>query len=272
MHIALLADVHGNLEALDAVLADVDKRAPGARIIVAGDIVGYGPDPEACLDRLLARDALMVRGNHEEMVLGMRDDSQCVAAGIFAVAWTRRRLSRTTVASLRKLPSLADISPALVVCHGSLDDAGCYVSDGPRALTVLERMRTVRPQARLLVCGHTHMPMCFSRTRGLTSHREGAALHVDPADAHLINPGAVGQARDGVPRGRYALFDPDTSMLTFHSVPYDHAATIEKLRDAGLVARVMLTPPRGVRRHVESAKAKAARILVRIPPLRAPPP
>ena len=90
MKLALISDLHGNLEALDAVLRDLDRVSPGARLVCAGDVVGYGPDPEACIGRLQERDALCVMGNHEEMVLGRRDFSRCVYAGIVAAVWTRR--------------------------------------------------------------------------------------------------------------------------------------------------------------------------------------
>lgn len=266
--LALLADVHGNLEALDAVLRDVDRRAPGARIVCAGDVVGYGPDPEACLERLLARRAVVVRGNHEEMVLGWRDDRHCVAAGILAVAWTRERLSRGARKALSALPPVAAVEHGVVVCHGDLDDAGTYVSDAPRARHALDRLRALRPHARILVCGHTHGAMCFSRGTGGAPILPGVPVDIDNEELTLVNPGAVGQARDGTLEARYALLDPRRGRAAFVSVPYDHAATVEKLRRAGLVARVTLDPPRGARQHLESVKTHAARFIVRVPALR----
>jgi putative phosphoesterase len=274
--LALLADIHGNVEALDAVLRDVDAHAAArrcdVRILVAGDVVGYGPDPEACLQRLIERRAIIVRGNHEEMVLGVRDTSRCVASGIRAVAWTQRHLPRPLLQLLRELPNVARVehdSGDVVVCHGTVDDAGTYVSDDVRAARAIALVKEMRPTTSVLVCGHTHMPMRMER--------DGVVL---------VNPGAVGQARDGVVRARYALVGAPRAegatgilpvacsahdsqhqhphpSIAFHDVAYDAARTVEKMRSAGLVPAVALTPPRGSRRHVERAKAIAARLVVR---------
>lgn len=253
--LALLSDIHANVEALDAVLRDIDARAPGARLVCAGDVVGYGADPEACLQRLVERDAVIVRGNHEEMVLGVRDTRQCVAAGIRAVTWTQRTLTRPLIALLRGLPNVARAGEhgEVVVCHGTVDDAGIYVSNASRAAAAIARARAMFRGVRLVVCGHTHTPMWL--------HSDGALL---------VNPGAVGQARDGVVRARYALVDPCTvhaasAAVKFFDVDYDASRTVEKMRAAGLVPAVTLTPPRGVvRRHAERAKAFAERTFTRV--------
>ena len=267
MQVAVIADVHANLEALDAVLRDIDRRAPAARVVCAGDIVGYGPDPEACLDRLLARDALMVRGNHEEMALGWRDNSQCVHAGILAVAWTRARLSLRAMTLLAGLPAVADVGDGIVMCHGDLDDAGTYVSDRSRALHSLERLQLRYPGARMLVCGHTHRAMFFSSVRGALPVKDGVDVAFADDKLCLLNPGAVGQSRNDDPLASWALVDVDRGVVSFSTLGYDHPKTIEKLRRAGLVARVVLPQPVGVARQVESTKAKAARIWVEAQPL-----
>ncbi|MDP2341065.1 MAG: metallophosphoesterase family protein [Deltaproteobacteria bacterium] len=262
--LALIADVHGNLEALDAVLADIDRRAPGARIVCAGDVVGYGPDPEACLDRLLERDALIVRGNHEEMVLGWRDTTQCVHAGIVASAWTRDRLSLRALTVIAGLPAVVDAGHGIVVCHGDLDDAGTYVSDAPRAASALERLRVSHPSARILVCGHTHRAMCFSSSRGLQF--PGVELGLHGVGRTLLNPGSVGQARERAALASWACYDVDGDVVSFTSLPYDHEITIAKLRRAGLVARVVLPPPEGMERRLAPHRAKAARFWIEARP------
>jgi predicted phosphodiesterase len=264
MPFAVVADIHANLEALDAVLRDVDAHAPSAQLLVAGDVVGYGPDPERCLERLAERDARVVRGNHEEMVVGLRDDGRCVAAGILAVDWTRRRLDRHAVHSLRRWPAVLEVTPEIVMCHGDLDDAGTYVSDADRAGSALARLREAFPRARVLICGHTHVPMCFSREAGFQSPIESEARRLDEQGPWLLNPGAVGQARDEIVRARWALVEDGASAVTFRSVRYAHEETVCKLRAAGLTPSVSLRPPRGVRRHIERGKAAAARSWVRV--------
>jgi predicted phosphodiesterase len=176
MHLALIADVHGNLEALDAVLEDLDRRAPRARIVCAGDLVGYGPDPEACIERLGGRGALCVLGNHDEMVLGRRDFTRCVRAGILAAVWSREHLGPDAHAFLRGLPAWLDTGDAVVACHGDLADADQYVSTAPRAQAALAQLQRLRPAARLLVCGHTHRALLFGERSGALPTPTGRQL------------------------------------------------------------------------------------------------
>jgi predicted phosphodiesterase len=154
--LALVSDIHGNLEALDAVLREIDREHPGARLVCAGDVVGYGPDPDACIDRLKQRNAACVMGNHEEMVLGRRDFSNCIHAGIIAAVWTRTNLSPSSREFIENLPAAAEPGSGVVVCHGNLENAGVYVSNPERAAAALEQLRRFRPEATVLVVGHTH--------------------------------------------------------------------------------------------------------------------
>jgi predicted phosphodiesterase len=259
MQLALLSDVHANLEALEAVLLDVERRAPRARLVCSGDVIGYGPDPEACIARLRARGAAFVMGNHEEMVLGRRDFGRCVYAGILASVWTRKHLSAETMAFLQQLPAWIEAAPGVVVCHGNLESADTYVCtvDGARrALDQLDRLRT---QARVLVCGHTHHPMFFNEQHGIVSGARALELALPKRGTCVVNPGAVGQARDDRPVARYAVLDLESGTVSYASLEYDHATTVRKLRQRRLVARVVLTPPRGLARRIEHLKTRAAR-------------
>jgi predicted phosphodiesterase len=256
--LALISDVHGNLEALDAVLAELDRTEPGARLVCSGDIVGYGPDPEACIARLRDRNAVCVIGNHEEMVLGRRDFSRCVHAGIVAAVWTRTALSGESRAYLERLPAWVEAAPGVIVCHGNLASADTYVSTPERAEEALAQLRAGHPNACVLVCGHTHHQALHQKVGGfqlVTAPRDQALEW--PC---LINPGSVGQARDGTaPRARYAVLDVEGHRVSFHELTYDPVPTIRKLRSAGLVAKVTLPPPQGWRRWVEGWKTSWAR-------------
>jgi predicted phosphodiesterase len=252
MKLALVSDLHANLEALDAVLADIERASPDARLVCAGDIVGYGPDPEACIERLQQRRALCVAGNHEEMVLGRRDFSRCPYAGIVAAVWTRGRLSASARLYLESLPAWLRVDPSVVVCHGDLASADTYVSTPQRAAQALAQLRERHPSARVLVCGHTHHAALFTQERGFVPVAAGAEHELAPGSPGLIIPGAVGQARGGTPRRR----------VSFREVPYDHDTTLRKLRAAKLVAQVVLEPPQGIWRRVESCKARWARYRV----------
>jgi predicted phosphodiesterase len=257
--LALISDLHGNLEALDAVLRDVDRASPGARLVCAGDVVGYGPDPEACIARLRERDAPCVMGNHEEMVLGRRDFSRCVYAGIVAAVWTRRELSTDARAYIEALPSHLVIDSSVVVCHGDLESADTYVSTRERAEEALAQLRARQPSAEVLVCGHTHHAALFTREGGFQLMNGGGDCRLPAAGNCVINPGAVGQARDGAPLASYALLDTERRRVSFRQVAYDHETTLRKLRKAKLVAQVVLEPPQGMWRRVERYKARWAR-------------
>jgi predicted phosphodiesterase len=257
--LALISDLHGNLEALDAVLRDIDRASPDARLVCAGDVVGYGPDPEACIARLQEREALCVMGNHEEMVLGRRDFSRCIYAGIVAAVWTRTRLSPEAHAFIEKLPYKVQPAPNVIVCHGDLESADTYVSTPERAEAALAQLRAGQREADVLVCGHTHHAALFTSEQGFRLIGTASEHGFAPGHACLINPGSVGQAREGEPLASYAVLDAERRHVSFRYVAYDHETTLRKLREAKLVAQVVLEPPRGVWRRLESYKARWAR-------------
>jgi diadenosine tetraphosphatase ApaH/serine/threonine PP2A family protein phosphatase len=191
-------------------------------------------------------------GNHEEMVLGRRDFSRCIYAGIVAAVWTRKELSPAARAYLEALPPFLSID-SVVVCHGDLDSADTYVSTPERAEAALAQLRARHPSAEVLVCGHTHHAALFTRERGFQIASEL------PAGPCVINPGAVGQARGAAPLASYALLDLERRRVSFRQVAYDYRTTLRKLRAAKLVAQVTLEPPRGLWRRVESYKTRWAR-------------
>jgi len=257
LKLALVSDLHGNLEALEAVLRELDRASPGARLVCAGDVVGYGADPEACIERLQEREALCVMGNHEEMVLGRRDFSRCVYAGIVAAVWTRTQLSPAARSFVEQLPYSIEAAPGVVVCHGDLESADTYVSTRERAEEAMAQLRARHPSAEVLVCGHTHHAALFAREEGFQPVGDGVEYTLNVPC--LINPGAVGQARGAAPLASYAVLDMEHRRVSFREVAYDYRATIRKLRAANLVAQVTLEPPRGVWRRVERYKARWAR-------------
>lgn len=251
MRLALLSDVHGNFEALQETLRHVARRASDALLVCAGDMMGYGPDPEPCLDLLAGREAVMVLGNHEQMILGRLGFERCVPAGIVSALWTREQLSTEATELIARLPIWADAGSDAVVCHGDLDDVETYVGTSERAHEALEKLRVRRPTARVLVCGHTHRPTFYSSEIGLVHPTPGTTLSL-PREPCLINPGSVGQERIGRnPIARYALIDLDRRVATYEALEYDHAKTIRKERAAKLPVTVVLLPKGRVRRGIE---------------------
>lgn len=259
MQIALISDIHGNLEALDAVLADINRQTPAAKIVCAGDVVGYGPDPGACIKRLVSRAIPSVMGNHDEMVVGQRNFSRCVYAGIKAAHWTRGMLSADELGILQSFPDILQVTPRVVMCHGTLDDADVYISDELAAETALARLRERSADARVLVCGHTHHAAVYSGESGFQKMESGTEFAIPEEGYCVINPGAVGQSRDGTFLARYAILDTGDGLVRFLGLAYDHANTVGKLRREGLVPAVDLQKPVGLDRYVQAIKRRWAR-------------
>lgn len=235
----LLADVHSNLEALDAVLQGAEARWGRLPIACAGDLVGYGPNPNECIDRLREREAMCVLGNHDLMVLGRISTRRCVPAGIRAAQWTRDCLRDEARAWLEALPMRLGIAGHFVLCHGSLSDAEEYVTTGPAARAQLRQMRLHFPGHRLIVCGHTHTPAWLEGGELQTVSRELVAV-LPPWQTGLTNPGSVGQSRDRHPLARYAVFDAAAGTVEFRAASYDVETCGRKIRDAGLTTRLYL--------------------------------
>jgi len=239
VRIALLADVHANLEALTACLAHAEEQGAETHAFL-GDLVGYGPDPAPVLDRiaeLASRGAVVVKGNHD--AASLTDDETLTPAAARAVAWTRDQLQAHHRAFLAGLPLTAEREGALYV-HASADApaAWTYVSDPARAAASLRAAGA----ATWVFSGHVHeqalyfargpeRPIAFRPT-------PGTAVPVETRRRWLAIVGSVGQPRDGNTAACYALFDRGRATLTFHRVPYDWAAAAAKVRRAGLPARL----------------------------------
>ncbi len=245
MRIALLSDIHSNLEALQACLAHA-RRHDVRQHAFLGDLVGYGADPCACLDvimELSAGGAPAVRGNHDEAVLG----GLCAEMNIparDAIYWTRSQLPPHQKEFLAALPVSATLEGALLV-HASADRpaAWTYVSDERHAARSLEAT-----MARLVCAGHVHTQHLYYTAPGAVKSHPPAvevAIPLSRQRRWLAIVGSVGQPRDGNPAAAYALLDTDRAELRFFRVPYDHHCTARKIVDAGLPERLGLRLIRG---------------------------
>jgi predicted phosphodiesterase len=232
----ILADIHGNLDALDTVVAALSRRG-AERWIVAGDLVGYGAFPNECIERVVELGALCVAGNHDLIALGLLSDERISAPARASLRWTSERLSESSRSFLRSLPPTAVVDGSLVVTHGSLNRVSEYVTRPRQAAEQMGIVRREHPGARVLVVGHTHRPWAWSHGRG------GARLvrlpqRVPLDEPLLLNPGAVGQSRELLPRARGAVLDLDHSRADFVAVRYDVSRYRAALRAVGL-------PPEG---------------------------
>ena len=239
MRYAVLSDIHGNLEALTAVLEALASERID-RYLCLGDVMGYGADPVACLARLQTCDAVIVAGNHDVACVGKLDLAWFNEAARAAVLWTRDRLSVTDLDALRRLPLTTTLDPFTLV-HGTLrhPERFEYLVDIAQAVDTAGVCRTL-----MCLMGHTHLPCCLEYdrihrrfVRILTTAEELARVEFsDDAQSmrYIVNPGSVGQPRDGDPRASCAVIDTTLKELSIHRVAYDIAAAQRKIREAGL--------------------------------------
>lgn len=252
--VALLSDIHSNREALDAVLAQLQ----GAdRTLCLGDVVGYGPDPVYCIEKLAELDIATVLGNHDEGVLREAGDESMVLEfnpdALAALMWNKLQLAPKHVEFLKGLPLSRTFDEiGLSIVHASPPDSFTEYLDF-EAPTVRRAMGQCG--SRFCAVGHTHLPAIavgpaprkglrrrrpFSRRNGgeqwtvLRPGPEGQSITLDPAQRVMLNPGSVGQPRDGSAMASFALIDTDRHVVTVRRVPYDLAATQSKIRKAGL--------------------------------------
>ncbi|HEV8637079.1 MAG TPA: metallophosphoesterase family protein [Chloroflexota bacterium] len=236
MRVAVVADIHANLTAFDAVAADwgdVDE------VWCLGDVVGYGPEPNECVARLRALRHIGIPGNHDWAALGKIDLSDFNPAARAAAEWTTGQLGPEARAYLAALPEVERREPFTLV-HGSVvSPIWEYLLDTGAAAASFERLET----AHALI-GHSHVPLMFvaepdGRVGGQLL-RPGAPFDLAGA-RRILNPGSVGQPRDGDPRASYGLVERDGDRITFQlrRVAYDVAATQERMRAAGLPAALI---------------------------------
>jgi diadenosine tetraphosphatase ApaH/serine/threonine PP2A family protein phosphatase len=235
LRVAVLSDVHSNLPALEAVLEAVEK-ADVDQLWCLGDLVGYGADPDACTALVRERCEVCLVGNHDLAVLGALDVTSFSETAKAAVEWTRE------VASSATTEFLAELSPALDhagfgLFHASpRDPIWEYVLSIDQAEAGLDAQ-----EQRIGLIGHSHVALFFTRPEGGArpgyAHGaqagDGALLDVDDG-AWLINPGSVGQPRDGDPRAAWLELDTDEWTARFHRVPYEIAAAAASILAAGL--------------------------------------
>jgi predicted phosphodiesterase len=243
VRILLLSDIHANLEAMEACLA----AAPSFDLVVnLGDIVGYGASPNEVTARSRDLGKIFVRGNHDKAATGLMDlvDFNPMAAA--AAIWTRNQLTPENLDWLRALPAgpvpLQDV-PQVQLVHGSPNDEDEYVVSLGDALAPL-----IALSVPLTFFGHTHLQGGFfangSAADGFrpeyrsVGQAESVALQLKPETRYLINPGSVGQPRDGDWRAAYALFDSEAQIVHFHRAPYNLKAAQDRIFDAKLPGRL----------------------------------
>ena len=232
MRYGVIADVHGNLHALEAVIERLDAWKV-ERYLCAGDLVGYGPFPNECVRRVAGLPATCVAGNHDLMALGRLSDSGVSALARETLAWTRAVLDDSARGYLQSLP-LVERVDRVVLTHGSLDGPSHYIWRREQATAALQRLGHQHPAASLLVVGHTHASVAHGQRSGRTLSRRTGSVRLSGAERFLLNPGAVGQSRQRSPHARALVLDCDRHLASFVDVPYDIEACRRALRERGL--------------------------------------
>ena len=241
MRYLILSDIHANLTALDTVLSVAKGRWEKA--VCLGDLVGYGPDPNEVIDRVRALPAVTIRGNHDKAIAGIEDADEFNPIARNAVLWTRSQLRAENREYLENLPMGPLTVDGFSIVHGAVHDEDEYVLSPALALDGLRD--TPSP---VTFFGHTHLQGGFSlRGEEVTLLRfkpsggnEFSTLTVDQGTTYLLNPGSIGQPRDGDPRAGFAIADLDRQSIEFWRIPYNIEDVQSRMRRAELPEALIL--------------------------------
>jgi len=231
MTYGLISDIHGNLEALTAALAEL---AGVDAFLCLGDIVGYGPDPAACVDRIREQPHLTcIAGNHDLAALDHYDLKWFNRYALQAIEWTKSQLSADQTAYLTPLQETAQLDDTFLV-HGSLPEHMDYITNVDRAMDCFDAM-----SGSLCLVGHTHVAEYYANRPGSRVCKQvsllaGGEIVLEPGVRYIVNPGAIGQPRDGNPAASCGIYDTEARTLTIRRVSYAVSVVQEKMRRVGL--------------------------------------
>ena len=234
MRYLILSDIHANWEALDAVMQHAGTGFD--RILCCGDLVGYGADPNAVVEWVRSNCHLVVRGNHDKACTGQEDLEWFNPVARAGALWTCQQLSAENAAYVRDLQKGPAFLDGMEILHGSPWDEDDYVMAADEAGDAFGYL-----ESRLAFFGHTHLQGGFiwnqSRIETIPhvpTKQAKLAMEIDPSCGYLVNPGSVGQPRDGDPRAAYATYDSEGRAVVYQRVPYNVGAAQQKIYNAGL--------------------------------------
>ena len=232
MRYLILSDLHANIQALDAVIDDARVLGFDA-VLVLGDLVGYGADPDAVIDRTLALNPIaMIRGNHDKVCAGLESAALFNDAARASAEWTAATLSPSHLTILRELPKGPKlVTSTIEICHGTPFDEDHYVFDDGDASRAAEAA-----SARICLFGHTHVPAIYATAQHpvVATGDSGEEVQLPETAPVLINVGSVGQPRDGDARAAYGLLDDEAGIVRLRRVGYDIEGAQASIIKAGL--------------------------------------
>lgn len=231
MKLALISDIHGNLEALEAAFVEIDRLKVDG-VYCLGDVIGYGSDPSSCLTMVAQRCAAVLMGNHEYAVLGLVEAETMNEVAQESIAWTSHHLTDKDMSLIADFQMTLEVEDCLLV-HAAPHDP----KDWHYLLTRAEAARAFDAfTQRLCFFGHTHVPMIFSQAVGSANIRSRMGHDFDPDEdaRYLVNVGSIGQPRDDDPRACFVVYDSNEDTVTYHRVQYDVRKTQTKMSEANL--------------------------------------
>lgn len=237
MRYAIIADIHANLAAFTAVLEDIERRGEVEEVWCLGDIVGYGPDPHQCIELLRQCNHVCVAGNHDWGAIGKIDLSDFNPDAAAACRWTAQQLSPGDIYYLENLPLIIEKDDFTLV-HGSpREPIWEYLIS-----TSIAGENFNFFQSKYCLVGHSHVPLVFRDEDGSCFSSKlvpNVGLMLGRSRL-IINPGGVGQPRDGDPRASYAIYDSESKQVRLYRIPYDIRTTQDKMMQNGLPVRLVV--------------------------------
>ena len=229
MRYAILSDIHGNLEALEVAAAHAGKSQVDAWVVL-GDTLGYGANPNECFEWALGHASIHVAGNHERAVLEPRIRQWFNPDARAAVAWTQKILDRKFKAQIPALPDTAQ-TPTADFCHSSLHEPEefHYLFGYEDAAPTFDKMSKA-----VCFAGHTHVPGCICENDRSSRKLEPGIFRLEAGKRYVLNPGSVGQPRDGDSRLSLGIYDDESAIFELIRLEYDNVKAADKIRRAGL--------------------------------------
>ncbi|HEX7127797.1 MAG TPA: metallophosphoesterase family protein [Thermodesulfobacteriota bacterium] len=248
MRVAVVSDLHANLEAVRAVFDRIDALGID-RVVCLGDVVGYNANPNEVVAELRRRGIPCVQGNHDAMAASDEPPAEFSSLARGAILWTRRVLAPEHRRYLGALPGQVAIGRDAVGVHGAPSHRDRYVLSVSEAVEEFEEAAARLPRARVVFFGHTHLPIVFREHEGRvtvvwssrgagTGGGQAVTLDLAAPGRYLVNPGGVGQPRDGLTTAPFAIYDDTTATVRIERVAYDIEACAAAIERSGLDRRL----------------------------------
>lgn len=230
MKIAIISDIHANFEALDRVLLEIAERRVDTTMCL-GDIVGYNADPNPCVDMVKNSGIPSLLGNHDAVACGLEEPWGFNVVALTAALWTRNQLTEENIAFLRGLPDQQLMDSSCLAVHGAPSDRDTYLFSWEDVRVEFDYLK--QHGVSLCFFGHTHCQGIFSESAPRMPGEDGHFI-LNEDELFFVNPGSVGQPRDGDARAAFAVFDTELRDVELVRVEYDTKTTADKISEAGL--------------------------------------